>query len=208
MFRDYLEAINSRVYICYVGKFNPFHKGHLASWNRIKDLSVNFFILPTSIKEESLLTENQRNNLIEISGIPKDKIKNYSGSGFNIPSLLKTLGASENDILITIFSEKDWKEKQILIQKTKKGEPSAWKLLYQGENINKEILHNIKPVNEVHKEEGIDKLGAYIIVVPDEKGLSSSKIRELIKQNKWQSIKPIMVNDKAFKYLQEVIINE
>lgn len=213
MFSRYLEELKKPFYhFCYVGKFNPFHKAHkymydfLVNTMHKYNLDGNVYIC-TSMKDSDFLTASQKARIIQLSGVPADHIVNHSG--YSIKGLLSAVNGKEEDTLVTAFSQKDLDDgSKTDFLKIPKDQITSWRII---KNLND--LPYIRPVNFIHKEykDMAEKKAAkgtgYAITVPtqtSEKSIvSSSLIRKLIEQNKWDEVKKLMDNN-AFKYLKEI----
>jgi len=216
--QKYLEGDiqNKKYHIFFTGKFKPFHKGHKATYDYLKsiisqyNLNGNVYIT-TALKDTDFLTTEQQQKIMELSGIPSEDIINTS-FGYNIPKLLEAVNGTENDVVVSAYSEKDLEEKAAVLSLPKDG-------IYSWKRIND--LNDIKylrPVNFVHKEfrdrgeEAINKKlskgTGYIVVTPTINlgniPMSSSVIRESILNKDWETVSKIVVNNEVLNYLKEI----
>lgn len=213
MFKPYLENINDskKIFVCYVGKFNPFHNGHASVYKyltQMPGISPNDVFICTQIKDTDFTTSEQKRHIIQLAGIPEHNIVNTSG--YNIQKLASSVGATDNDILITAFSDKDLEDdSKSYFLKPPKDNVLSWRQLHDVNDIK-----YLRPINYVHKEYTDEKAeikkqkgNAYFVVVPTQKqndlNVSSSLIRQYIANNQWDLVAPL-VNDKVFQYLKQI----
>ena len=208
---------NTTYHICYVGKFNPFHKGHQFVYQYLNKILTDYNLngkvyICTTLKDDEFLTAHQKKQIIIKSGIPEDIIINQSG--YNIKKLAHAVNANESvDVLIVVFSEKDLydKSKLSLLQPPKDNVKSWFKL----ENI--QDIKKLHPINfvpseyqndKIKKEKKLEKGHGYILVVPplhvNDMIISSSKIKELIKNKKFNEVKELMATTHAYQYLKSI----
>ena len=130
MFKQYLENIiyGKRMFVCYVGKFNPFHNAHKAVYDYI-------VALPEINKSDVYIcTEVGNPEQIASYGIPKENIK--SVTGYNIQNLQAKLGIKENDVLITVFSDKDLEDgSKSYLTKPPKDNVMSWNVIKNSGDI-------------------------------------------------------------------------
>lgn len=193
-FHQYIEDSTSQnIYCCFVGKFSPFHKGHLDAYTNLKSKFKSVYIC-TAFRDDDFLTGEQKRQLIEQSGIPSDAIKPLLSSGYNVLDLAKSIGASGDDVLVAAFSEKDFEGKQNLLVPAKKDNIAAWVKL-------PESYDRLETISSILKGRG------YIYIAPSKKIggdiVSSSRIRAAVEEGKWSEIKNLMATQKAFELLQE-----
>ena len=203
MFKQYLENIiyGKRMFVCYVGKFNPFHNAHKAVYDYI-------VALPEINKSDVYIcTEVGNPEQIASYGIPKENIKFVTG--YNIQNLQAKLGIKENDVLITVFSDKDLEDgSKSYLTKPPKDNVMSWNVIKNSGDIK--YLRPISYIQKKYKGEQAEakqkKGNGHIVIVPTIKvydnPISSSRIRALAANNQWHDLK-YLVNDYTIKYLQK-----
>jgi len=166
----------------------------------------------TNLKDNEFITAGQKGKIIQLSGIPEDAIINYSG--YSIKGLLGAVNGNDTDVLVTAFSKKDLDDGTKLdFLKMPKDQITSWRVMK-----NEKDLSFLRPANFVHKEyednkeKKIQKGTGYVLTVPTKiegtEIISSSFIRKLIEQNKWDEVKKLMTGNIAFNYLKEIKDNE
>lgn len=207
---------NRKFHIFFVGKYRPFHNAHKYTYDYLQDL-INKYNLNgtvyvcTRLKDDEFLTAEQQQKIIELSGIPKEHIINYGG-GYNIKTLLSEANGTEEDVVITAFSEKDLDDKsKVGLITPPKDNIMSWKKI---NNIDHIVY--LRPMGYIHKEyadRGVEdkkrqKGTGYVIVVPTQKmgeiNISSSLIRQKILEQDWDYISKIVVNQEVLKYLKKI----
>ena len=204
---------NRKFHIFFIGKLRPFHKGHKATYDFLRDsITINNLngtvYVGTKLKDDDFLTAEQQQTIIELSGIPRENIINYSG--YNIRGLLRAVDGTEDDVVITSFSQKDLEDgsKTGLIS-LPKDNITAWKRI---EDLND--IKWLRPVSFIHKryqdieERKRQKGTGYVVVTPTQSFgniiMSSSYIRQQIAENNWGAVAEIVVNQEVLEYLKKI----
>lgn len=220
--RYYLETLNNKYYVAYVGKFAPFHKGHYFVYNylcNLPNITKDDVYICTTFKDTDFLTIEQKKEIIKRYGIDETHIINQSG--YNIHQLLSAMtggNVPENAVLMSAFSDKDLEDKsKVWFLQTPKDNIKSWRII---KDIND--IQYLRPYNYVHKEyesskeKKEQKGNAYLIITPTVKqkqgNISSSLLRQSIgkiingidKNKEFQVVRNIMDNDKAFQYLMGI----
>lgn len=195
MFNSYLEEIRRpRIVVCFVGKFNPFHKGHYETYKELRS-KFAYVDICTKLDSDGFLTAEQKKELIVLSGVPVGSIRHLVGSGYSIESLSQSAKVGKSNILIAAFSEKDMEEKQNLLQPPKKGGPAAWELMPKNDTEMTAVGNGPKP-------------HGYIYITPSLKigvsEISSSRIRKAVDNKNWNLVYQMMANEKAFDFLKKI----
>lgn len=214
--RTYLENVKNHYYFAYVGKFNPFHIAHkyvydyLVSLMMKHDLSGDVYIC-TKFDDNDFLTSQQKIKMIELSGIPKERI--VDGGGYNIHRLLNSISKGvipENAVIVTAFSQKDLDDGSKKALMTPPSDNiTSWRVIRDNND-----LPYLRPYTFVHKEyeqvreQKLKKGTGYILIVPtqqaDQYVVSSSYIRKLIHANEWDNVRKLIATKEAFEYLQKI----
>lgn len=214
MFSRYLEAMQKPFYhFCYVGKFSPFHKAHKYMYDYLNGLISKYKLdgkvyICTRFDDNDFLSSTQKIKIIQLSGVPLNNIINHSG--YSIKGLLSAVNGTDDDVMITAFSQKDLDDgSKFDFMKMPKDNITSWRIIK-----NENDIPFLRPVKFVHSEykdvaeKKVQKGTGYVIVVPtqqDTKGIiSSSAIRKLISIDDWESVRKLMVNDSSYEYLRGI----
>lgn len=192
MLWDYLEIEgNSQKdkLVVYPGRFAPFHVGHLSSYNELvsKFGRDQVYILTKDYPEDedpkNPFSFKEKKKMMELAGVPSNKIFLLKGSAYNHLDILKSIGGNLiNKVLISVMSKEDAK-------RIKTGEDRYYQGIWKDQKKPKKI-----------------KTAGYIyftkVVEADKRAkISSTKIREAILKNKLSLVKSFLP-EAVYNYLK------
>lgn len=198
--KTYLTQIanEKRIFVAYIGKFNPFHKGHKMVYDSLCnkfDKNDVYVVTNLHFTDKLFLTPEQKREIIYLSGVPWKNIIDLKSSGYDIKGILNSITTPRpNDILITAFGDKDSSRESLFLPSKKDG-IAAWEKLPQNFNIN-----DLKPYTSKEKGNGYALMLQTIKM--DNDAISSTRIRTAFESDPNEAKE--MMEPKAFNYLKEI----